>query len=172
MGPEGAHENWYPHGLPERDHNDTPAWTDVLAAVADRAIGRVFAIELHLDRALSLTLNVMARERIDRAIGEANETITELMAAIFEGRPPPEPSPSKRVVVHPEAWRNLDGRARVAYRARAAQLGVSLELGDTGVPSAEIVLVPDERAEWFPSDGGSRSDNGWEQRIRELLHLD
>jgi hypothetical protein len=171
MREEGAHENWYPQDRSEQFH-DAGERTGVLASVADRAVGRFFAIGLQLDRALSLTLNAMARERIDRAISEANEAIIELMEAVFEGRRPPEATGSKRVVVHPEAWTSLDGSSRVAYSARAAQLGVTLEVGDTGVASSKVILVLDEKAEWFPTDGRSHYGNRWEQKLQELLNLD
>jgi hypothetical protein len=114
----------------------------------------------------------MVRPRIARALSEADQAIQELREALVHGRCPVSPEGSKVITVRPEAWYSVDAGVQGAYRARAAQLGVHLEVGDTGIPNRNVILVLDDKAEWFPSGGRSQDDAGWERQLQELLDLD
>jgi hypothetical protein len=147
MQQQGTREHWYSSPRIGSEGDAPSGAVDGFVSVRDRTVGRLFAIGFQLERALDLSLNPMVRQRIDRALSEADEAIDDLRRAGLDGQSSFQPYTSKVITVHPDAWNTLDHGIRGAYKARAAQLGVTLEVGDTGIPNRNLILVLDKKAE-------------------------
>jgi hypothetical protein len=114
----------------------------------------------------------MVRQRIEQALYEAEEASKELGGAVFDPRRSRRPTAATIIRIHREAWEAIEPRVQRLYEARAAQIGVWLEVGDTGIRNRDVILVLDDQAEWFTSPSSSQDGGGWEYALQGLLDLD